>query len=402
MDPRIAQFRIEIRDIDLELQRLVRHRLELARRIGEAKQHLGLPVRDYAAEQDVIERWRSGLSLAEVSEERSDELTRWLMEESVRVEEASGESNLPKAASTDVLVVGGAGRMGRWLAEFLRSSGHRVGVFDPRAEPDAPGISVRTDLARAAQDAAVVVVATPMRAAPPVYKELWSSETEAVVFDVLSIKAPLLPWIHRGVREGFHVGSAHPLFGPSTRTLSGRNLLVLDCGDPVANQRIVELFRRSALKITTLPIESHDTLMAEVLALPHAVSLVFALASVGSKLSDHRRTEIAPVSFQRQLEVSRIVANENPDLSFDIQALNPSSEAMYQRLEAAVKSLREAAVLGNESRYRSLVETARSLLENGDAHRHLASDGPRVNGLGGTAKSSPRPHPKEATPRTRT
>ncbi|MDE1820582.1 MAG: prephenate dehydrogenase/arogenate dehydrogenase family protein [Euryarchaeota archaeon] len=363
-DPDLSELRAELAKADAEIRSAVGRRLAIARQIGEAKRSVGLPIRDYAAERSVLERWTEDLARVEVPPERAEALARWLIEEAVRAQERMGEGARGAPRASDVLVVGGEGAMGAWVREFLRAGGHRVGVLDPRADPRrARGYSVQSDLSRAAQDADVVVVATPMRAAPAVYRELLKTEAEGTILDILSIKQPILPWIRRGVDAGFHITSVHPLFGPSARTLSGRNLLILDCGDARANERARRLFAASSLTINELPIERHDALMAETLALPHVVSLLFGAALAENPRPPGELFRAAPTSFLRQAETAGIIASENPELSFDIQTLNPASEALFTRLETALGGLRKAIREGDSKTYRRQMESVRALVE---------------------------------------
>lgn len=363
-ESQLSQLRASLRRTDAQIQTAIGQRLKIARMIGEAKRARRLPVRDYEVEREVVARWRTAMERIEVPPERGEALARWLVEEASRVQEEVGEAPAARRRSADILVIGGAGAMGRWLAEFFRSSGHRVAIHDPRPGPESPReLEQAADLPTAARSADVIVVATPMRAAPSVYRELWKSRTRATIFDILSIKAPLLPSIRRGHRAGFHLTSVHPLFGPSTRTLSGRNLLVLDCGDARANGVAEDLFRRSSLSVHVLPIERHDALMAEVLALPHATSLLFSLALVRAAHAPGELARAAPTSFARQAEVARIVTGENPQLSYDIQALNPDSEALFGRMAAALETLRAVVRRGDLPEYRRIVGEAHALLE---------------------------------------
>jgi prephenate dehydrogenase/chorismate mutase len=356
VEDELQALREQVRKVDAELQEGIRRRLALALEIGRAKRSRGQPLRDYPIEREVVRRWRSGLEVAGVEGDRAEELARWMVEEAVRVRDALVPAPEVDPVGTDALVVGGAGSMGAWMASFLHAVGHRVAILDPRAEgPSHAGFPVRTDLAEAAAGSDLVVVATPMRVAPTVYRELWRTRTRALVFDVLSVKAPLLPWIRRGVRDGFLVGSIHPLFGPGVRSLTRRNLLLVDCGVPAANDRIEELFSRTSVKVTTIPLHHHDRWMVDALALPHAVSLAFGLALQGRFAETGPQREQVPTSFLRQAEAARVVSHENPELSFDIQTLNPYTATMYARLEKSLRRLRRAVEQEDRGGYRRLM-----------------------------------------------
>lgn len=358
----LPTLRAEVARADQAIRDAVERRLRLAETIGERKLALGLPVRDYAVEAEVLSWWRSALEPEGIPPERADQFARWLVEEAVRAQEKLGEGRRVSSEPTDVLIVGGAGGMGRWLGGFLRSAGHRVAILDPRAKPEElPGYEVATDLAAAVANSKVVVVATPMSAASAVYRQIVERavSTRVLLLDVLSAKTPLVEEIRRARVKGVRVASIHPLFGPGTRVLSGRNLLVMDCGDPEAATEAAALFERSALRVSRVPLEAHDPLMAEVLALPHAISILFSVVLSRRSVRADELERSAPVSFARQAEIARIVTEENPQLSFEIQRMNPWAPELLQRIERAAVELRGAIEESEGASYRTLLTEAR-------------------------------------------
>lgn len=348
---------------DEEIRRGISRRLELARRIGQAKQRNRIPIRNRVVERAVVDRWRTALGQMGVAPARAESLAHWLVEEAVRVQ----EERLPRPRRLRhprrVLVVGGAGSMGAWAVEFLRQQGHTVEVYDPAAPATAPGgPKVRRDLAQAARDAEVILVSTPMRVAASVYRRLERSGTRAAVVDLLSVKAPLRRWLVPNGGRALSVASVHPMFGPSARNLSGRNLLLLDCGDRRALRRAAELFPPHPLEVTRLPVDEHDPLMADLQALPRVISLllVAALARSGRDPETLRWSET--MSFHRAAQAAREVLSENPSLSLDIQSLNPSSGALFDRLEAALADLRRIVREDDGESYARLIRAGRTLL----------------------------------------
>ena len=347
---------------DRAIQRAIERRLRIARRIGEAKRARGIPVRDYAVERAVLRRWHSALERANIPPERADRFARWLVEEAVRIQEELPGTDRPDAAAADVLIIGGAGAMGRWMAGFLRSMCHRVAIYDPRAHPARfPGLHVQTDLREGVSTAEAVVVATPMRVSANVYRRAAECMRGGLLFDILSIKAPLVPEIRRARGRGIRVASVHPLFGPTTRVLSGRNLLVLDCGDPRAADDTEALFRRSSLTITRRSLGEHDRLMTNVLGLPHLTSLLFSLVLSRVSSSSEDLATVGPLSFARQAEVARVVTAENPELSFDIQALNPTSPELFTRLAVVFEEVRRIVEREDRERYFELLRESQGL-----------------------------------------
>jgi chorismate mutase / prephenate dehydrogenase len=355
----LDRLRARLARVDSRLRADVGERLALARRIGAAKRRNNLPIRAPTVERAVVGRWQDGLEDLGIPPDRAIVLARWLVDEAIRVQEEGGPRQ--PVVPRNILIVGGAGAMGQWLAGFARVMGHRVRILDTnrRARSDAPR---ETSLPRGAAWADVIVVSTPIEAAPRVYADLWKTGTRAVVFDILSVKAPLLASLRRGIALGYHVASVHPLFGPKVRPLSGHNLLVLDCGDATATAVARELFRPSSLSVAVLPLEAHDVLMADLQALPRFVNLLFtsALTRAGRRRQEIARTETP--SFRRQAEVARVVLAENPELSLALIAQNRGSAEILERLEHGLRELQRTIRTPNLRRYRTTLARQRRLL----------------------------------------
>ncbi len=361
--PSLSALREEVARTDERIVKELRHRLELAREIGRTKAREHLPLRDYPLETEVVGRWVRGLAAAGVPGDRAETLARWCLEESVVAQEDVAGAEGGSSSGREVVVVGGLGQMGRWLSGYFAALGCHVVVVDPGEPPDRFPFPVHARLGRATGDAEFVVVATPMRRGAAIYRELLGTETEATIFDIFSVKAPLVPWIRRGIEAGYHLASAHPLFGPGTRSLFGRNLLVLDCGDPAAADAVSRLFGRSAVRVTRLPLETHDRLMADVLGLPHLTSLLFARALEAGGADPGTLVAGASTSFCRLAEVARIVTQENPELVADIQLLNPSTAKLLERTEGVLRELKEAVTGGKPASYAASLERGRAFLE---------------------------------------
>ena len=271
----LDRLRARLARVDARLRANVGERLALARKIGAAKRQSDLPIRAPTVERAVVGRWQDGLEELGIPPDRALVLARWLVDEAIRVQEEGGPRQ--PVVPRRILIIGGAGAMGQWLAGFARVMGHQVRILDPKRGVTLEAPRERS-LAHGAAWAEVIVVATPMEVAPRVYAQIWRTHTRAVVFDILSVKAPLLAGLRRGIALGYHVTSVHPLFGPKVRPLSGHNLLVLDCGDATATSVARELFTPSSLSVVVLPLEAHDVLMADLQALPRFVNLLFASA----------------------------------------------------------------------------------------------------------------------------
>lgn len=358
----LEKLRGEIAEIDREIARAIEARLELARSIAEQKAADQEPTRDFGVEAQVLARWREELRRASVVPARAEALARWLIEESVRVQqEARAEISVDRSGSADIAIVGGAGAMGSWLAEFFEDAGHRVAVVDPRAGPSSrPTIS---DVETALDRVDVMVFATPIRSTAPLLRRVLERESNALIFDVLSVKAPVAPLLTSAAAAGRRVTSVHPMFGPSARTLSGRNLLIVSCGHPEADLAAKALFERSALSISEIPIDRHDLLIAESLGLAHAVNLLFLSALSSDPATPHELAQAASTTFHRQSSLAASVVREGAELYLDIQALNPHSWGVYQEMRIALDRLAQIVERHDLPAFAELLESGRAKLE---------------------------------------
>ena len=360
----LEELRRRVAELDAAIAASITERLDLARRIGAAKAVTHEPTRDYEVEARVMERWRDALGASGIPAGRAEAFARWLVEESVRVQHGVG-SPAPASVSgaQEIAVVGGAGAMGRWLAEFFEDGGHRVSIVDPSAGAD--GRRTYPDVATAAASAQVVVFATPIRRTAPLLRQALTVRTNPLIFDVLSVKAPIAPVLKAAAREGRNVTSVHPMFGPSARTLSGRNLLVVSCGVPEADRAVRALFGGSALAVAELSLDRHDLLIAESLGLAHAVNLLFLASLASDPASPHELARSASTTFHRQSSLARTVAEEGAELYLDIQSSNPHSWGMYQELRQALERLSGIVERGDLAAFQELLREGTAKLEPG-------------------------------------
>jgi chorismate mutase / prephenate dehydrogenase len=362
----ITELRREIERVDHALASTILRRLALARAVGRAKASGGWPLRDYGVERSVLRRWQKGLSRAGVSPSRAHAVGRWLVEEALRVQEAerSKQSSAGLRGPPDAAIVGGAGAMGRWLADFLEDGGHRVAIVDPALSE--PGRASFPDIETAAEKVKVLAFATPVRSTAPLLRRAIDTGTRALLFDVLSVKAPIAPLLAQAARSGMQVTSVHPMFGPSARTLSGRNLLIVSCGVPAADRAARSLFARSALTIAEVPLERHDLLIAESLGMSHAVNLLFMATLGADPVSPHELARAASTTFHRQSALAALVASEGPDLYLDIQALNPHSWSIYEELRSGLDRLASVVEQQDRKGFREILAAGQAKLQPGE------------------------------------
>lgn len=363
MQGRIEELRSELSRVDRQILELAARRRQLAQQIGRAKQDQGRPTRDYEREKVVITRACQQAAELGLSEQFARRLTSELIRASLTVQEQDRVAARAQGDGRRALVIGGGGRMGRWLAGFLASQGFDVQVADPAGGP--AGVACQADYRTLELDHDLIAVAAPLGECARILADLAERKPAGVIFDVGSLKSPLREPLQALVDAGCQVCSIHPMFGPDTDLLSGRHIILIDLGRPQASATLRKLFSPTMATLVDMDLESHDRHIAFVLGLSHALNIVFFTALAESRQSAPELQRLSSTTFDAQLEVARKVAAENPHLYFEIQALNDYGLASLQALQSAVQRVQRCVAGHDLAGFVALMEQGRDYLAGG-------------------------------------
>ena len=330
---KLERLRQRIRNLDAALLGLVAERMELAREVGLAKRRAGIPLRDFEVEKRVLDRAAGSAAELGVAPELARALMRQLVEEACRVQEIDHFSAFSGEAES-ILIIGGAGKMGNWLAEFFASQGHRVLIHDLDSSSAAGDFPRVASLEAGLAEASLCFVAVPLDRVTDSIEEIAAIGFRGVLCDVASLKEHLKPALARALARGVAVTSIHPMFGPGARTLSDKVIVLCDCGAPAATEKIAGLFRETAATLVPLSLERHDEIAAYVLGLSHFVNLLFARILATSGIPFRELAAVGSTTFRSQFVTTASVARDNPELYYTIQKANRFSEKVYRELEA--------------------------------------------------------------------
>ena len=356
----LDELRRELAAVDRRIIELVARRQQMVREVGEAKQRAGRPIRDFAQERDVVERARAAARELGVSEAVASNLMRELIAYALTDQERQRVAARRGGGGRRALVIGGAGRMGRWFVGFLASQGFAVEVADP-AGPVA-GHPHLADWRESDLSHELIVLATELRVTAEIFDALTARRPPGVVFDIGSLKGPLAAGLDGLAAAGVRVTSLHPMFGPDTELLSGRHVILVDAGVPAANRVVRDLFTSTMAELVEMTVADHDRCIAYVLGLSHALNIAFFTALASSGEAAARLARLSSTTFDRQLEVAEAVSHENPHLYFEIQRLNEFSGTSLAALRAAVGRLNDAVARGDEPDFVAMMEAGRAYL----------------------------------------
>ncbi|MBL4633582.1 MAG: prephenate dehydrogenase/arogenate dehydrogenase family protein [Kofleriaceae bacterium] len=357
----LDEARAELGDIDAQLLALIKRRQEAALRIGAIKRTQGRATRDFSQEATVIGRARANAEAIGLDGKIAEELMLLLIRASLSAQEQDRVAKAESGEGKRALLIGGAGKMGRWFARFLHSQGYFVEIADPSGPVGA--FVHHKDWRDINLDHEIIVVATPLGISSEILAELAVRKPTGVVFDVGSLKSPLRDSLRALADAGVSVTSVHPMFGPDTNLLSGRHVIFIDLGCRRATTLAKELFSSTMATLVDMDLESHDRLIAYVLGLSHALNLAFITALADSGEEAPRLAKLSSTTFDAQLDLASKVTSENPKLYFEIQSLNDYGSEALTALLYSVERIRSLVRANDEAGFVALMEKSVAYLK---------------------------------------
>jgi chorismate mutase/prephenate dehydrogenase len=361
-DVTLDALRQRLTDIDRQLISLVAERKHVSEEVARVKRATGFPTRDYEREREVILGVRTMAADLGVSPALAENLIRLLIRSSLTTQEQASVVARGKGSGRRVLVVGGAGKMGRWFVEFLSSQGFTVEIADPGAA--LAGYTRVDDWRKSDLKHDYIVLATPLGITDSILRELALRRPPGVIFDVGSLKSPLRAGLQALKSHGCKVTSLHPMFGPDTELLSGRHVVFVDLGSAEALAAAQELFSPTMAEQVVMSLDDHDRLIAYVLGLSHALNIAFFTALAGSGEAAPKLARMSSTTFDSQLDVASRVAQESPELYYEIQSLNDYGAESLEALAQAVERIRTAVITQDHDSFVALMRQGRDYLED--------------------------------------
>ncbi|MEM2144845.1 MAG: prephenate dehydrogenase/arogenate dehydrogenase family protein [Candidatus Jordarchaeaceae archaeon] len=234
-----------------------------------------------------------------------------------------------------VAIIGGAGKMGRWFANYFIKKGHEVTISDIRLEEakllaQNTGIKLSPNNIKAVEDAELIIVSTPINVTKNVLREISGKVTvSTTLIEIASLKSQVFPELKRIARRGVKTISIHPLFGPGMTADTEEKIALIPVIDPIFEHKLAKtVFPKAEFIIVNY--RDHDKAMALALSLPHFVNILFA--SVIGQEDINVLKKLGGTTFSLQLILSEGVMSEDPSLYASIQMDNKFTREVLEKL----------------------------------------------------------------------
>jgi prephenate dehydrogenase len=232
-----------------------------------------------------------------------------------------------------IAILGGAGKMGLWLARFLTGAGEEVILIDRN---EAGLCAARSQLNidtnnkfEAVSGAKAIIISVPIDSFQAVVKELAQhTHTGQIVVDITSVKTMPVETMRRYL-AGCRILGTHPVFGPGASSIKGHNVVLTPTRDDeiLLAAKVQAYLEARGARVSSMTPEKHDEMMAVVLGLAHYIAIVAGDTLLGfDNLKEMEK--ISGITFKALLNLVESVLSEAPTLYASIQMYLPPLPAI--------------------------------------------------------------------------
>jgi len=343
-DRQLDRLRAELDSVDRDLLAAAARRTRIVQQIAETKQKSdkARPLFDRQRERSVYERARRIAGEVGLDDQLAHELMQTLVERSHHTQQHAAQHADPSTQQTRrFLMVGGQGRMARWLGQAFGERGHSIEVLDVENAEQTDALL---------QAAEIVMICVPMERVCEVIETIGPKvPNHALLCDINSLKQDVCETMSNCC-AGETLG-LHPMFGPTVSTLRRQKVVFCPVNPgPLAQWLREELGRMGAEIIDTDPA-THDRMMAVVQVLVHFSTLVMGEALRRTGVSIEESLRFTSPIYRLELAFIGRLFSQNPRLYGEIEMANPYSEDVRGHFLNAAESLNQLVASGDRQAF---------------------------------------------------
>lgn len=202
--------------------------------------------------------------------------------------------------------------MGRWFCKHFAGMGFEVTGYDPENRVAGRGINVSDSLVGSVLRTDYVMLCTPTRRTPEIIRLIAKEMRRGTyLIDISSEKSKTVSALSK-IPAKINPVCIHPMFGPGTRRLGGKNVISVPVKDAKKELAVAKSLFPDA-NFVTIDSSEHDKKIAVILGLTHLVNLAFAnIISKDEKVS--LTEKMSGTTFKIQRILSESILTESPEL----------------------------------------------------------------------------------------
>lgn len=329
---RLDELRAQIDQVDSELVDLLARRAQFTRAVGEYKSQVGMPIYVPSREAELIAKRRQEAEQKGVPPALVEDLLRRIMRDSYQTQHE--QYLCVNKAVSKIVIVGGAGALGRVFVDMLTRSGYPVNILEQGDWPDAD---------RILDGAQLVIVAVPIKLTEQIISQLDGLPDDCILADITSTKQrPLAAMLstHTGPVVGLH-----PMFGPDVQSLVKQVVVVCHGRGQDKYQWLLDQMQVWGASLHTSSATQHDDAMAFIQVMRHFSSFVYGAHLAQEDPNLEQLIAFSSPIYRLELAMVGRLFAQDPQLYADIIFSNTENIGLLRRFrdrfDAALKLLEE-------------------------------------------------------------
>jgi len=271
-----------------------------------------------------------------------------------------------------IAIIGGAGKMGRWFANFLLRDGKEVAITDSNREKlleVSKQLAVETmPNVEAVRSADAVLISVPIDSFEEVVEQIHPyTHSGQVIIDIASVKVFPVEVMHKYIRAGSVLG-AHPMFGPGAKDVSNNNFILTPTSEDetALAQEIGQYLETRGARVTLMTPREHDEMMTIILGLPSFIAMVSADTLLSfDKLKLTRA--ISGSTYKLLLMLAESVVSEDPELYASLQMSLPDMAKIEDLFRSKAKAWEGLVKDKDKERFIQRANSLRDRLEKANS-----------------------------------
>jgi len=204
-----------------------------------------------------------------------------------------------------------------FFTRHLLDKGHNLRLYDiihTRAQNlaeihDCPWYD---SLFNAISEVDMVLICAPIKEIPGIVRTIVPDMKQgSILCEISSLKMRAVAALRKKHGNNVQPLAIHPMFGPDIKETQDQTMVVVPVSDQDKEVALADSLFKD-MNIIVADAETHDRIMASILALPYFMNLAFACTLSTENLSLMR--EMAGTTFTVQLAVTQSIVGESPEL----------------------------------------------------------------------------------------
>nr|AIF19655.1 prephenate dehydrogenase (tyrA2) [uncultured marine thaumarchaeote KM3_87_E01] len=211
-----------------------------------------------------------------------------------------------------IAIVGVNGKMGQWFASYFHKMGFEVVGFDVNNDIKEKFITKANSLVGAILKTDYVLLSTPTKRTPEIIR-LIAKEMQrgSYLIEISSQKYKTAQTLLK-TPSRMNPVCIHPMFGPGTKSIDGKNIIIIPIKDAKKELDITKLLFPKA-NFVTIDSAEHDKKIAVILGLTHLINIAFAnILAKDDKIS--LTEKMSGTTFKAQKIIAESILTESPEL----------------------------------------------------------------------------------------